>query len=48
VLGSCRGGPRRRGATHIADEVVRRFLTVEDDRVTALHSIRNPEKLGAV
>ena len=24
------------------------FLTVEDDRVTALHAIRNPEKLGAV
>ena len=24
------------------------FLTVEDDRVVALHGIRNPEKLGAV
>jgi RNA polymerase sigma-70 factor (ECF subfamily) len=24
------------------------FVTVEDDRVTALHGIRNPEKLGAV
>ena len=24
------------------------FVTIEDDRVTALHGIRNPEKLGAV
>jgi RNA polymerase sigma-70 factor, ECF subfamily len=24
------------------------FVTVEDDRITALHGIRNPEKLGAV
>ena len=24
------------------------FVTVENDRVTALHGIRNPEKLGAV
>ncbi|MCW2836572.1 MAG: polymerase sigma-70 factor [Marmoricola sp.] len=24
------------------------FLTVEDDRITALHGIRNPEKLGAL
>lgn len=31
---------------HGVDSVI--FLTVEDDRITALHSIRNPEKLGAV
>ncbi len=24
------------------------FVTIEDDRITALHGIRNPEKLGAV
>ncbi len=24
------------------------FVTVEDDRITALHGIRNPEKLGAI
>ncbi len=24
------------------------FVTVEDDRISALHGIRNPEKLGAV
>ena len=24
------------------------FVTVEGDRITALHGIRNPEKLGAV
>lgn len=24
------------------------FVTVEDDRITALHGIRNPEKLGAL
>ncbi len=24
------------------------FVTIEHDRITALHGIRNPEKLGAV
>jgi hypothetical protein len=24
------------------------FVTVEGDRITALHGIRNPERLGAV
>jgi hypothetical protein len=28
------------------DDVI--SVTVEDDRITALHGIRNPEKLGAV
>lgn len=31
---------------HGVDGVI--FVTVEDDRITALHGIRNPEKLGAV
>ena len=41
--------PRARDRGHLrggVDGVI--FVTIEDDRITALHGIRNPEKLGAV